>query len=149
MCFIVFHGLVTKSCLVACQAPLSMGFSRQRNRGGLLFPSPGDLPNSGIKPTSPAFYADSLLLRCQGSPLSSIIKSKKNITSFMCVLLLHYYMLSFILWHKSCGLRYDGNLVCCNTGSPFDDPSGVSMQFTMDHLWSVSHLFWSCCPYPT
>ena len=39
--------------LVACQAPLSMGFPRQESRSGLLFPSPGDLPNPVIKPTSP------------------------------------------------------------------------------------------------
>ena len=38
----------------ACQAPLSMGFSRQQDWSGLPFPSPGDLPNPGIKPRSPA-----------------------------------------------------------------------------------------------
>ena len=37
---------------VACQAPLSMGFSRQENWSGLSFPTPGDLPDPGIKPTS-------------------------------------------------------------------------------------------------
>ena len=52
-----------------CQAPLSMGFSRQEYQGGLPFPTPGDLPNSGIKPrspVSPALQADSLPLshRC-------------------------------------------------------------------------------------
>ena len=62
----------------------------------------------------------------------------------MCVLLLHYYMLLFMCQGKSCGIRYDGNLVCGNTGSPLDDPSGVSTQFTLDHLGTVSHLFWSC-----
>ena len=39
---------------MACQAPLSMGFSRQEHWSGLPFPSPGDLPEPGIKPTSPA-----------------------------------------------------------------------------------------------
>ena len=34
---------------VACQAPLSMGFSRQGHWSGLPFPSPGDLPDPGIK----------------------------------------------------------------------------------------------------
>ena len=34
-------------------ARLSMGFSRQKYWSGLPFPSPGDLPNSGIEPTSP------------------------------------------------------------------------------------------------
>ena len=37
-----------------------MGFSRQEYRSGLLFPSPGDLPNPGIKPRSPALQADAL-----------------------------------------------------------------------------------------
>ena len=39
---------------VAYQAPLSMGFSRQQYWSGLPFPSPGDLPNPGLKPGSPA-----------------------------------------------------------------------------------------------
>ena len=41
------------TCTVACQAPLSMGFSRQKYCGGLLFPSPGDLPDPGIETVSP------------------------------------------------------------------------------------------------
>ena len=45
---------------VALQAPLSMGFSRQEYWSGLPFPSPGDLPNPGIKPGSPALQADAL-----------------------------------------------------------------------------------------
>ena len=51
--------LVTESCLtvvtpwtVACQAPHSMGFSRQEYWSGLPFPIPLDLPDPGIKPTS-------------------------------------------------------------------------------------------------
>ena len=58
---------VTQSCstlwtpwTVAHQAPLSMGFSRQEYWSGLPFPSPGDLPNPGIKPRSPALQADTL-----------------------------------------------------------------------------------------
>ena len=61
-------GLVAKSrptlatpWTVARQAPLSMGFSRQRNGSGLPFPSPGDLPDPGIKPGSPELQEDSLL----------------------------------------------------------------------------------------
>ena len=56
----------TKSCPTlatpwtgACQAPLSMGFSRQEYWSGLPFPSPGDLPDPGIEPRSPALQADS------------------------------------------------------------------------------------------
>ena len=43
----------------AHQAPLSMGFSRQEHWSGLPFPSPGDLPDPGIGPRSPASQADS------------------------------------------------------------------------------------------
>ena len=45
----------------AHQPPLSMGFSRQGHWCRLPFPSPGDLPNPGIKPGSPALQVDSLL----------------------------------------------------------------------------------------
>ena len=45
---------------VAYQAPPSVGFSRQEYWSGLLFPSPGDLPNPGIEPRSPALQADVL-----------------------------------------------------------------------------------------
>ena len=54
---------------VACQPPLSMGFSRQGYWSELPFPSPGDLPNPGIEPRSPALQADSLLTELQGKPL--------------------------------------------------------------------------------
>ena len=60
-------GLVAKSYptlvipwTLAYQAPLSMGFSRQEYWSGLPFPSPGDLPDPGIKPRSPALQADDL-----------------------------------------------------------------------------------------
>ena len=46
---------------VACQAPPSTGFSRQEYWSMLPFPSPGDIPGSGIEAGSPALQADSLL----------------------------------------------------------------------------------------
>ena len=76
-------GLVTKLCLtlvtpwnVACQAPLSMGFSRQKYWSGLLFPSPGDLPDPGIEPRSPALKTDSLATEQQGKPLVYIFNEQ-------------------------------------------------------------------------
>ena len=45
---------------VAYQAPPSMGFSRQEYWSGLPFPSPGDVPDPGIEPGSPALSADAL-----------------------------------------------------------------------------------------
>ena len=58
---------------VACQAPLSLGFSRQEYPNGLPFPFPGDLPNLGIEPWSPALQADSLPSEPPGKPFDSII----------------------------------------------------------------------------
>ena len=71
-------GLVAKLYLilvtpwtVTCQAPLSMGFSKQEYQSGLLFPSPEDLPGPGNEPRSSALQADSLLTELQGKPTQS------------------------------------------------------------------------------
>ena len=53
---------------VARQAPLSVGFSRQEYWSRLPFPSPGDLPNPGIEPRSPALQTDSLPSELPGKP---------------------------------------------------------------------------------
>ena len=52
----------------AYQAPPSMGCSRQEYWSRLPFPSPGDLPNSGIEPWSPALQADALTSELPGKP---------------------------------------------------------------------------------
>ena len=52
----------------AHQAPPSLGFSRQEHWSGLPLPSPGDLPNPGIEPGSPALQADALPSEPQGKP---------------------------------------------------------------------------------
>ena len=62
-------GVVAKSCptlaipwTIACQASLSMGFSRQEYWSGLPISSPEDLPNPGIEPRSPALQSGTRLL---------------------------------------------------------------------------------------
>ena len=63
---------------VACQAPLSMGFSREEYRSGLPFPSPGDLPDLRIRVQrceSPALQADSL------SSVKAKLKNNKKIST--------------------------------------------------------------------
>ena len=69
-------GLGAKLCLtfatpwtVACQVPLSMGFPRQEHWSKVPFSSPGDLPDPGIKPRSPALQADSLPTEPPGKPM--------------------------------------------------------------------------------
>ena len=74
MCVYIYcGGLVIKLCptfatpwTVSCQAPLSMGLSRQEYWSGLPFPSLGDLPDPGIEPGSPALQAGSLPVELQG-----------------------------------------------------------------------------------
>ena len=53
-------------CTAAHQAPLSVGYFRNGYWNGLPFPSPGDHPNPGIEPGSPAVQAHSLLMKLRG-----------------------------------------------------------------------------------
>ena len=82
---------------VAHQAPLSMGLSRQEYWSGSLCPSPGDLPNPGIEPVSPAWQADSLPLNHLGNPANSpgkcqfVVDDPKPIYLFWAVLGRHCY----------------------------------------------------------
>ena len=59
----------TTSWIIVSQAPLSMGFSRQEFSSGLPFLPPGDLPEPGMEPASPALQADSLHLGLPGSAI--------------------------------------------------------------------------------
>ena len=74
---------------VACQAPVSMGFFRQEYGSGLPFPFPGNLPNPGIKPRSPALQADSL----QSEPPGKFISPRSPayrlqiLNTFTCMIL--------------------------------------------------------------
>ena len=64
---------------VAYQAPPSMGFSRQEYWSGLPFPSPGpspgDLPDPGIEPGSPALQTDALPSEPPGKSLHSVLEN--------------------------------------------------------------------------
>ena len=69
VCMLVSHvRLFATPWTVACQAPLSMGFSRQEYWSGFPFPSPGDLPNPGIEPGSTTLQADTFLPEPPGKP---------------------------------------------------------------------------------
>ena len=71
--------LVAQSChsvipwTAAHQDSLSMKFSKQEYWSGLPLPSPGDLPDPGIKPMSPALQADSLPSELPGKSYRNII----------------------------------------------------------------------------
>ena len=66
---------------VAHQAPPPMGFSRQEYCSGLPFPSPGDLPDAGMEPRSPALHADTLLSESPGKPLLFVSGTKLTLLS--------------------------------------------------------------------
>ena len=72
--------LASQSCPTLCkpmdcshQAPLSMDFSRQEYWIGLLFPSPGDLPDPQTEPGSSALQADSLPSELPGKPTKFVV----------------------------------------------------------------------------
>ena len=73
--------ITMNACMLSCvqlfatpwtviyQAPLSMEFSRKEYWSGLPFPSPGDLPDSGIEPTSPSLAGRFFTTTPPGKPL--------------------------------------------------------------------------------
>ena len=63
---------------VAHQAALSMGFSRQKYWSGLPLPSPGDLPDPGVEPGSPALQADALSSEPPGKPRRGVISKGES-----------------------------------------------------------------------
>ena len=68
---------------IACQATLPVEFSRPEGWSGYLFLSPGDLPNSGIKPRSPTLQVDSL-------------PSEPPFATYICIIT-YLYLDSFVL----------------------------------------------------
>ncbi|CAI9157714.1 unnamed protein product [Rangifer tarandus platyrhynchus] len=63
VCLVLSHvHIFGTPCTITHQAPLSMGFPQQEYWAGLPFPSPADLPDSGIELSSPALQVDSLPL---------------------------------------------------------------------------------------
>ena len=71
---------------VACQASLSLGFGfpRQEYWSGLAFPSPGDLPNPGIKPTSPALAGGLRTTEPPGKPSTDFTHSLTGLGDLSC-----------------------------------------------------------------
>ena len=107
LCFAVTSVLSDSAtlCIVACQAPLSMGFFRQEYWSGSPCPPPGDLPNPGIEPmslTSPAlasgFFTTSATWetqRCLVICKYYAIKKKLLVCLFLAALGLHCYAQAF------------------------------------------------------
>ena len=78
-----WHSVIAKLCLTvsdrrAHQAPLSTGFPRQGYRSGFPFASPGDLPNPGIEPKSPALVGRFFTTGTPEKPTTGIGSSKEQ-----------------------------------------------------------------------
>ena len=63
---------------VACPAPLSMRFPKQEYWSGFSFPSPGDLPDPGIEPSSPALAGGFFTTKPPGKPMAKVIQWSKE-----------------------------------------------------------------------
>ena len=72
VCVLSCVQLLVTPWTIAHQAPLSMGFSRQEYWSGLPFPPPGDLPDPGIKPTSPTLAGGFFTTEPPGRPNNDI-----------------------------------------------------------------------------
>ena len=102
------------SWTVAYQAPLSVGFSKQEYWSGLPFPSPGDLPDPGIKPGSPALQADALPSKPPGNvPVYILLYFKhrsrmvRNFSSKSLLVILFYFLCAHDkLVKEYCGHSY-------------------------------------------
>ena len=87
---------------IAHQAPLSMGFPRWEFWSGLPFPSPGDLPNLGTEPESPALQADSL----SSEPMTQRLNNELGGCFYFPLIkfLLEIFFEIFLMqWHLLCG----------------------------------------------
>ena len=94
--------------VITCQAPLSMGFSRQEYWSGLPFPSPGDLPKPGIKPGSPTLQADSLPAEPPGKPKNDKLFPKWILQTKSCLEIFYLNRLCVacvsipLVWNAGC-----------------------------------------------
>ena len=88
VCLVVSDSLQIS---VACQAPLSMGLSRQEYWNGLPFPSQGDLPNSWIQPGLLHWQVDSFTLSHLGGQKCDIYIGHKNIYIYLFIKSITFY----------------------------------------------------------
>ena len=101
---------------VACQGPLSMGFSRQEYWSGLPFPPPRNLPDPGIKPlsfASPALAGKFFTTEPPGKPCVNVIET--NSFSFV-FFFTHMYISKIILFHYGLSQDIQYSSLCYTLG---------------------------------
>ena len=125
---------------VAHQTPLSMEFSRQEYWIGLPFPSPGDLPESGIEPESPALQVDALPSKPPGKHIVNYNFCHTEIQ------LLHFATFFFflVIYKFSFEKKYSGSYIAENMGKKihmqWHEVTGVKSNWI--HVVDEKH-YWS------
>ena len=120
---------------VACQVPPSMGFSRQEYWGGSPVPSPGDFPDPGIKPRSPALQADAF----------TIWATREAYTVIKCnIIIYHIPIIYFIMYYDmNCNnnkLKWSDVAQSCPT---LCDPVDCSLPgFSVHRIFQARILEW-------
>ena len=121
------HSVVSDSAIpwtVVYQVSLSMGFSRQEYWSGLPFPSPGDLPDPGIKPRSPALQADTLPSEPPGKPVL-----------FLCAPIIRDNIHSVCFMYQAYSILYA--LVTCRTQLTARPLNLLFLSFWREESWDT------------
>ena len=134
-CLVISDSFATPGAIV-CQAPLPMGFPRQGYWSQLSFPSPGDLPDPGIKPTSPASAGRFFTTEPYGKPTG--IMGNPHLFPVIVLFIEYFQQLSLVFWNVILFfswaiiwlLQPEGKKVC------------VESELTMGslQLWHASHV---------
>ena len=118
------HGHITR------QTPLSMKFSRQEYQSGLPCPPPGDVPNSGTEPWSPALQVDSVLSEPPWKPWY-IVSARQMLTESVYPVFpfLPYTCSHTLLWYVHLHLRDSKHIWYIWWPAHVITPLGLSVQF--------------------
>ena len=146
--------------IVACQAPLSMGFSRQKYWSGLPCPPPGDLPKPGIEPASLGLLpwkAGSLPL---APPVADCLKLLMSYFTLFVLVLCFQYLISIYTTHisiwrsqKYWGATRGHHAGCqsqeedaprCGSCTETLDP-GLTSTYYSDIFLTLTKITWWCC----
>ena len=130
---------------IAYQVSPSMGFSRQLYWSGLPFPSPGDLPNPGIEPGSPALEADALTSEPPGKPYNG----KRVINFSLSISRNRKFTISLLLWTPVIGnsvlywtkvYHFRGSSPSLPPCTQLQNKLSLQKQETIDKLMSLTNL---------
>ena len=129
---------------VAHQAPLSMGFFRQEYWSGLPCPPPEDLSNSGIKPRSPAFQADSLPSESLGKSKNTGVGSQSLLQGIFPTQGSHLHLLYLLHWQVgSSPLMPPGQLTRMGLQVRNRRAKGITFLLCIKEPWQMPNFYFS------